>query len=66
MTRTMNATRARQNLGAILSEVSVKNHHFIIQRNGKPMAAVVPVWQFEQWNVKREAFFRMISKLPEK
>ena len=63
MKRTINATRARQNLGTLLSEVFLKNYQFFIERNGKPMAAVIPVWQFEQWNAKREAFFRMISKV---
>jgi antitoxin (DNA-binding transcriptional repressor) of toxin-antitoxin stability system len=63
MTRTINATRARQNLGVLLTEVFAKNDQFIIERNGRPMAAIIPVWQFEQWNVKREAFFGMISKV---
>lgn len=52
----------RQNLGTLLSEVFLKNDQFIIERNGKPLAAVIPVWQFEQWNQKREAFFKMITK----
>ncbi len=63
MERTINAVKARQNLGTLPSQVFLKNDQFIIERNGKPMAAVIPVWQFEQWNVKREAFFRMISKV---
>lgn len=62
MRRTINATKVRQNLGTLLSEVFLKNDQFIIERNGKPLAAVIPVWQFEQWNQKREAFFKMITK----
>ena len=62
MRRTINATKVRQNLGTLLSEVFLKNDQFIIERNGKPLAAVIPVWQFEQWNEKREAFFKMITK----
>ena len=62
MERTINAVKARQNLGTLLSQVFLKNNQFIIERNGKPMAAVIPVWQFEQWNEKREAFFKMITK----
>ena len=63
MKKTINAMKARQNLGTLLSEVFLKNDQFIIERNGKPMAAVIPVWQFEQWKEKREAFFSMIDKV---
>lgn len=62
MKKTISAMKARQNLGTLLSEVLLKNDQFIIERNGKPMAAVIPVWQFEQWKEKREAFFSMINK----
>jgi prevent-host-death family protein len=62
MERTINAVKARQNLGTLLTAVFLRNDQFIIERNGKPVAAVIPVWQFEQWNQKREAFFKMITK----
>jgi prevent-host-death family protein len=61
MEKMINALKARQNLGTLLNEVFLKNDQFIIERNGKPMAAVIPVWQFEQWKEKREAFFKKIE-----
>jgi prevent-host-death family protein len=63
MEKMINALKARQNLGTLLNEVLLKNDQFIIERNGKPMAAVIPVWQFEQWKEKREAFFKMIDSV---
>ncbi len=63
MRKTINALKVRQNLGTLLNEVLLKNDQFIIERNGKPMAAVIPVWQFEQWKEKREAFFKMLNKV---
>ncbi len=45
----INALRARQTLGTMLEEVFYRDEQFIIERAGKPMAAVVPVWQLEQW-----------------
>jgi prevent-host-death family protein len=45
----INALKARQNLGTILDEVFYRDNQFIIERAGKPMAAVVPVWQLEEW-----------------
>ena len=63
MEKMINALKARQNLGTLLNEVLLKNDQFIIERNGKPMAAVIPVWQFNQWKEKRRAFFRMIDQV---
>jgi prevent-host-death family protein len=48
MEKVINAMKARQNLGTLLNEVSLKNDQFIIERKGKPQAAVIPIWQFEQ------------------
>ncbi|MCK4385558.1 MAG: type II toxin-antitoxin system Phd/YefM family antitoxin [candidate division Zixibacteria bacterium] len=66
MEKIISALKARQNLGTLLNEVLLKNDQFIIERNGKPMAAVIPVWQFKQWKEKRKAFFRMIDQVRQK
>ena len=44
----INAGKARVNFGQMLDEVYYKGDQFIIERAGKPMAAVVPVWQLEE------------------
>jgi hypothetical protein len=41
--KTVNALKARQNLGQMLEEVFYQDAQFIIERAGKPMAAVVPL-----------------------
>ncbi len=63
MEKIINAMKARQNLGTVLNEVFLKNDQFIIERNGKPQAAVIPIWQYEQWKEKRRVFFEMIERL---
>ena len=44
----LNALKARYNFGQMLEEVYYKGDQFIIERAGKPMAAVVPLWQLEE------------------
>ena len=45
--RTINAGKARVNLGQILDLVYYKGDQFIIERAGRPMAALVPVSKLE-------------------
>jgi len=51
----------RQRLGDILNRVALRNDQFIIERKGKPLAAVVPVQQLEQ--IRRAAQTRLLRVL---
>jgi prevent-host-death family protein len=44
----INAMEARRAFGRILEEVFYKGEQYIIERAGKPMAAVVPLSQLEE------------------
>jgi prevent-host-death family protein len=59
----VNALKARQNLGQLLEEVYYKGDQYVIERAGKPMAAVVPLWQLEEWQKRRERFFGAVEEL---
>ena len=48
MTEKISTVQIRQRLGAILSRVALRNDQFIIERKGKPLAAVVPVERLAQ------------------
>jgi prevent-host-death family protein len=48
MVKKMNALKARKNLGQLLEEVYYKGDQYVIERAGRPMAAVVPVWQLQE------------------
>ena len=63
MLKKVNALKARQNLGQLLEEVYYKGDQFIIERAGKPLAAVVPLWQVEARKERRERVFGMIGKV---
>ena len=66
MERTVNALKARQNLGQILEGVYYRGDQYIVERAGKPMAAVIPISQYMQWKERRDRFFAMIDELREK
>jgi prevent-host-death family protein len=63
MRKTVNAVKARGSLGRILEEVYYRGDQYVIERSGKPMAAVVPVEQYEQWRKEREAFFQLVDEI---
>lgn len=49
MLKTVNAVKARQNLGQLMNEVYLKNDQYIIERDGKPMVALVPLKHLARW-----------------
>jgi len=63
MRKTINAMRARGKLGQILEEVYYRGDQYVIERAGKPMAAVVPIEQYEQWRKERETFFEAVDAI---
>ena len=48
MTEKISTLEIRQRLGDILNRVALRSDQFIIERKGKPMAAMVPVARLEQ------------------
>ncbi len=66
MVKKINALKARQQLGELLEGVYYKGDQYIIERAGKPMAAVVPLWQLEEWQQRRAQFFIKVEALWDK
>ncbi len=62
----INALKARQQLGELLEGVYYRGDQYIIERAGKPMAAVVPLWQLEEWQQRRAQFFTKVEALWDK
>ena len=63
MLKKVNALKARQNFGQLVEEVYYKGDQFIIERAGKPMAAVVPLWQLEDRSQRRERLSASVRKV---
>ena len=53
--KTINAGKARVNLGQLLNEVYYKGDQFIIERDGRPMAVVIPLSRFEEMQKQASA-----------
>jgi len=66
MEKTVNAVRARQQFGRLLEEVFYRNQHVIIERAGRPMAVLVPMEQYRQWQEGRTAFFAMVDEVQQR
>lgn len=60
MERTISTAEARRNLGRIL-DACYRGDHYIVERAGKPMVAVVPIAQYMKWRERRNHLFAMID-----
>jgi prevent-host-death family protein len=47
--------KARQNLGQLLNEVSIRGDAYVIERAGKPLAALVDMESFQQLQVEQNS-----------
>ncbi|MEW6713801.1 MAG: type II toxin-antitoxin system Phd/YefM family antitoxin [Nitrospirota bacterium] len=63
MLKTISAIKARQNLGQVMNEVSLKEDEYIIERAGKPLVAIIPIEQYMSIKKDRADFFSMVSEL---
>jgi prevent-host-death family protein len=61
MEKTIPAFEARRKFGSLIEDVSAKGDKVIVERHGKPMAAVVPLEVYEQWKASRDRFFELIE-----
>ena len=67
MTEKVSTLEIRQKLGDILNRVALRHDQFIIERKGKPLAAVVPVARLEQMQrAARLHLLRVLEQEPGK
>ena len=63
MLKKISAMKARQNLGQLLNEVSIRGDSYIIERAGKPLAALVDMERFQQLQEDRSAALQALQKV---
>lgn len=52
----------RKRLGHVMNEVQLKDDSYIIERDGKAMAALVPLWKLEQLEERRKQFWSKVGE----
>ncbi|MFA5109812.1 MAG: type II toxin-antitoxin system Phd/YefM family antitoxin [Desulfobaccales bacterium] len=66
MLKKISAMKARQNLGQLLNEVSIRGDAYIIERAGKPLAALVDMERFQQLQEDQGSALQALQKVWEK
>jgi prevent-host-death family protein len=62
MEKTIGLTRARESFSDLVEQVLYKGDAYVIERRGKPVAAVVPLEVYESWKRERAALFDLIRQ----
>jgi prevent-host-death family protein len=65
MEKTVSAYEARRNFGKVLNEVAGKGDRIVVEKHGEPVAVVVPVEVYKQWQAARQQAFDTIRKMAE-
>ena len=55
--------KARQNLGQVMNEVSLKGDDYVIERAGKPIVAIVSMEKYQILQREREEALRALGKV---
>lgn len=63
MQRQFGLTEARGKLSEIINGVLYDRDTFIISKQGKPAAAVVPIDILEQWQAERDQLFAVMAEV---
>ncbi len=62
MLKKISAMKARQNLGQLLNEVSIRGDAYIIERAGKPLAALVDMERYRQLEEGQRSTLQELQK----
>jgi prevent-host-death family protein len=66
MVKRLSALQARQNLGQIMNEVSIKGDDYIIERAGKPLVAIVSMEKYRMIQEERENALAALNEVWDK
>lgn len=66
MLKTISAMQARQSLGRVMNEVALKGDDYIIERDGKPIVAVVSLDKFSVLQKERGKAQQLLTEIHQK
>lgn len=66
MLKKVSAMKARQNLGQLLNEVSIRGDTYVIERAGKPLAALVDLERFQRLQDDQDAALQALRNIWQK
>lgn len=66
MLKTISAMQARQSLGRVMNEVAIKGDDYIIERDGKPIVAVVSLDKFGVIQKERGEAQQLLNEIRQK
>ena len=62
MEEVIDELQARRRFGKLLHDVEAERKPVVVERNGEPVAAVVPIAMYESWQRERKGFFESARK----
>jgi len=62
MIQRINAAKLRQTLGQVMNNVNLNNEEYIVERKGKPLAAIVPVWMVRKKQEMAEQGLKILQE----
>jgi prevent-host-death family protein len=65
MDRVIGVTEARSRFGEIVDRVQYQGDTVVLEKNGKPAAAIIPFALFEKFLKNREAAFQVVAEVQE-
>lgn len=65
MEQTIGAVEARRSFGKVLQDV-IRGDAVVVEKNGTPVAAIVPIARYKRWKQRREAFFDEMQAIAER
>lgn len=66
MEKTVSSSDAPERFSELLREVSDQGDRYVVERDGVPLAAVVPFALYSQWKRQRQAFFDQVRETAER
>ena len=63
MERMIGLTQARKQFSEMVNQVMYQRDTYVIEKQGKPAVAVVPLEVYDEWRRRRGRFFEMIREM---